>query len=265
MYTFEFERPDTIERASEILTMDDSARLVAGGMSLLPAMKLRLSQVSTLVDLGAVPNLKEIRFEAECVVIGAMTRHCDVAASPLVQRYLPVLAKTAGGIGDRQVRNRGTMGGSLANNDPAADYPAAALALNATIITNRREIAADDFFVDIYTTALEQGEIIREISFPIPTAADYVKFLQPASRFALVGVFVVRAADGTVRVAVTGAGASVFRCTELEKALSDDFSPNNALSVEIAPDGLNSDMHGDSHYRAHLIAIMAERAARACL
>lgn len=264
MYEFEFERPGTVEQASALLKADPDARVIAGGMSLLPAMKLRLSQVSTLADLSTISELKGIRQDGDRLVIGAMMRHCDVAASALVQDLIPALAKTAGGIGDRQVRNRGTIGGSLANNDPAADYPAAALALDATVHTNLRAIPADAFFIDIYTTALEEGEIIREVSFPVPAAADYVKFIQQASRFALVGVFVSRAQSGAVRVAVTGAGPSVFRCPELEAALNAEFSPE-AAQVEIDASELNTDIHGDAEYRAHLIAVMAGRAVGACL
>ncbi|NTJ11794.1 FAD binding domain-containing protein [Rhizobium lusitanum] len=263
MYKFEYVRPKTIEEASSFLANDPDARPIAGGMSLLPAIKLRLSRVSTLVDLSTVPGIKGVRMEGDCLIVGAMTRHADVAASTLVRQKIPALAETALGIGDRQIRNRGTMGGSVANNDPSADYPAAALALNATIVTNRREILADDFFIDIYTTALEEGELIREISYPIPTAASYVKFAQPASRFALVGVFLSRDAERSVRVAVTGAGPSVFRCRDLEAALNTDFRPE-AARIRIDPAILSSDIHGDGEYRAHLIAVLTERAVRAC-
>lgn len=265
MYSFDFERPESVDAASGSVADDDSARFIAGGMSLLPALKLRLSQVSKLVDLRHVPGISGIRYEDGKLIVGAMTRHVEVANDPLVQKHLPVLSTTASGIGDRQIRNRGTMGGSLANNDPAADYPAAALALNAVIRTNRRDIVADDYFIDVFTTALEEGELIREIAYPLPAAAAYVKYAQPASLFALVGVFVVRWADGSVRVAVTGAGASVFRVTEMEEALSASFVPETARAVQMSSEGLNSDVHGDADYRAHLISVMAERAVRACL
>src|SRR5262249_29998664 len=200
------------------------------------------------------------RKEADAIVIGAMTRHADVAASDDVKRAIPALASLAEGIGDRQVRNMGTLGGSIANNDPAADWPAAVVALNATVITNKRRIAAGDFFKGMYETALAADEIASSVSFPIPKKAAYMKFPNPASRFALVGVFVAQAADGSVRVAVTGAAPSVFRATALEAALGRSFTPDTAKGVKIDASGLNNDLHGSPAYRSHLVSVMAARA-----
>jgi carbon-monoxide dehydrogenase medium subunit len=261
MYEFDYQRPATLSDASAIIGGDEDARLLAGGMSLLPALKFRLSRATVIADLASIPDLSGIRREGDAVVIKAMTRHAAVAASEVVGNAIPALASTAGNIGDRQVRYRGTIGGSIANNDPAADYPAASLGLGATIRTTERDIAADDFFLDIYTTALEQREIIREVSFPILERAAYIKFAQPASLFALVGVFVSRSTDGTVRVAVTGAGSCVFRVPEIEEALTREFLPERARIV-VSSDGLTSDIHGDAEYRAHLIPVLAERAVR---
>ena len=215
-----------------------------------------------LVDLSGVPELKGIRKEGDAIVIGAMTRHAEVAASDVVKSAIPALAALAEGIGDRQVRNMGTLGGSLANNDPAADYPAAVLALGATVNTNKRKIAADDFFKGMYETALADGELITSVSFPIPKKAAYVKFPQPASRFALVGVFVAQSAGG-VRVAVTGAAPSVHRAKALEDALAKSFTADAAKAVKIDATDLNSDLHGSAAYRAHLVSVLAARAVAA--
>ena len=213
-------------------------------------------------DLAGIPELKGIRKEGDAIVIGAMTTHADVASSPVVKQAIPALAALAEGIGDRQVRNRGTLGGSIANNDPAADYPAGVLALNATVQTNKRKIAADDFFKGMYETALGEDEIITAVSFPIPKKAAYMKFPQPASRFALVGVFVAQTGSG-VRVAVTGAAAHVHRATAIESALAKSFTADSAKAVKIPADHLNSDLHGSAEYRAHLVAVLAGRAVAA--
>ncbi len=234
-------------------------KFIAGGQSLLGAVKLGLSAPEGLLDVRALPELQGITVDATTVRIGAATTHATVAASAAVQKAIPALADLAGRIGDRQVRNVGTLGGSLANNDPAACYPAAVLGLGATVHTDRRSIAADDFFLGIYTTALAEGEVITAVSFPIPLAAAWQKFKQPASRFSLVGVFVARFASG-VRVAVTGAGAGVFRAKPLESTLRGDWSPAAARAVKIGPAGLNSDLHGTAAYRAALIPELAARA-----
>jgi carbon-monoxide dehydrogenase medium subunit len=199
------------------------------------------------------------------VEIGAMTRHADVASSSSVQKTIPALAALAGIIGDRQVRHMGTIGGSLANNDPAADYPAAALGLGASIVTNKRKIEADKFFKGLYETALEAGELITSVSFPVPKRAAYMKFKNPASRFAIVGVFVADFGGGKVRVGVTGAGPSAFRQAEMEKALGASFAPESVANVKVKPDGLNNDLHASPEYRAHLITVMAKRAVEAAL
>jgi carbon-monoxide dehydrogenase medium subunit len=225
-------------------------------------MKLGLAAPESLVDLGQIAELKGISVSGNVVKIGAMTTHAAVAASADVQRAIPALADLASHIGDRQVRNRGTLGGSLANNDPAACYPAAVLGLGATVHTSSRTIAADDFFQGLFTTALQDGELITAVSFPIPKAAGWQKFKQPASRFSLVGVFVARF-DAGVRVAVTGAGPGVFRCSELEQALARDWSAAAARGVKVSADGLNSDLHGTAEYRAALIPELAARAVAA--
>lgn len=234
-------------------------KFLAGGQSLLGAIKLGLATPAGLVDVSRLAELQGIAVDGSALRIGAATTHATVAASAVVQRAIPALADLAGRIGDRQVRNRGTLGGSLANNDPAACYPAATLALGATVHTARRQIAADDFFQGLFTTALDEGELITSVSFPLPRAAAWQKFKQPASRFSLVGVFVARF-DSGVRVAVTGAGPGVFRCTALEQALGRDWSPAAARAVKVAADGLNTDLHGTADYRAALIPELAARA-----
>ncbi len=257
MYSFQYQRPADAASAAAAFSAD--ARYLAGGQSLVQAMKLRLSQSETLVDLGGVQDLAGIKIDAGKVVIGAMTRHADVANSADVKRVLPALSELAGGIGDPMVRNMGTIGGSIANADPAACYPAAVLALGATIHTNRRTIDGDAFFTGLYETALEAGELITAVSFPVPTRAAYVKFKQPASRFALVGVFVSQGAGG-VRVAVTGAKSSVFRCAELERALSAGFTEDTAKAVKVPVTDINADLHASAEYRAAMISVMASRA-----
>jgi len=258
MYSVNYERAKTVAEAASLIE-SSGGRAIAGGQSLLGAMKLRLADNGTVVDLGAIPELKVIRRDGNTLVIGAMTRHADVADSPVVQQAIPGLARLAGGIGDRQVRNMGTIGGSLANNDPAACYPSAVLALNASVHTTRRVIAAEDFFVNVYQTALEDGELITEVRFPIPEQSTYVKFEQPASQFALVGVYVAKTASG-VRVAVTGASATVFRATAVEQALNASFTPEAARKAQVPTDNLSTDLHATSDYRAHLIPVLAARA-----
>ena len=262
MYAFNYLHPTSVSGAVADLAQED-AKLLAGGQTLLPTMKQRLASPAAIVDLAHVAGLTGIRREGDAIVIGAMTRHADVATSAEVKKAIPALSSLAGGIGDPQVRNRGTIGGSLANNDPAADYPSAVLALGATVLTNKRKIAADNFFHGLFETSLEAGEIITEVSFPIPQKAAYAKFPNPASRYAIVGVFVAKTAQG-VRVAVTGAGSSgVFRAKALETALDANFSAAALANATIPADGLNADMHADAAYRAHLIVVMAKRAVTA--
>jgi carbon-monoxide dehydrogenase medium subunit len=262
MYNFNYQRPQSVADAAKAIAGKDEAKLLAGGMTLIPTLKQRLAKPSDLVDLGRIAELKGIKRDGNAIVIGAMTRHADVAVSDVVKSAVPALAQLAGGIGDPQVRNRGTIGGSLANNDPAADYPAAVLGLNATVITNKRRIAADDFFKGMFETALAQDEIITAVSFPVAEKAGYSKFPNPASRYAIVGVFVARS-GGQVRVAVTGAGPSVFRQKEMETALSRSFTPDAVANVKQSACGLNSDIHASAEYRAHLVTVMAKRAVAA--
>ncbi len=262
MYAFQLERATSAADAARHAAA--GARPLAGGQTLLAAMKLRIAQPDALVDLGGAADLSGISRQGSSLRIGAMTRHAAVAASAEVRQAIPALADLAGQIGDRQVRAMGTLGGSVANNDPAACYPSAVLALGATVHTTRRTIAADDFFVGVFTTALEEGELITAIDFPIPRRAAYMKFRQPASRFALIGVFVAQRDDG-VRVAVTGGGSGVFRHAGLEKALSAGFTPQAAAAVQVAADGLASDLHATAEYRANLIGVMAQRAVAKAL
>jgi len=254
-----YQRPTTVAQAAQLLGSSGDARALAGGQSLLPSIKLGLASPELLVDLGALPELTGITVGNGQVRIGAMVTHAAVAASAEVQQAIPALAVLAGGIGDRQVRNRGTIGGSLANNDPAACYPAAVLGLGATVHTNVRQISADSFFKGLYETELRAGEIITSVSFPVPEKAAYVKFRQPASRFSIVGVFLAKTAAG-VRVAVTGAGATVFRSKPLEDALNRSFTPTAVDGVTVPAQGLNNDLHATAEYRAHLIPVMARRA-----
>lgn len=264
MYDFEYHKAGSLDEAVAAVGKHDDYKLLAGGMSLLPVLKLRLARHAGLVDLGALGALKGVRREGSALVIGAMTSHADVAASGEVERAIPALAALAGGIGDPLVRNRGTLGGSIANADPAADYPAGVLALGATIVTHRREIAADRFFLGLFETALQPDEIITAVRFPVPDAAAYCKFRQPASRFALVGVFVARTPGG-VRVAVTGAAPAVFRFGEAEAALAKRFDPAALDGLALSPEGLNSDIHAAADYRAHCVVVMAKRAVAAAL
>ena len=259
MYQFEYHRPKTVEEVTALLARCESPKILAGGMTLLATMKQRLAAPSDLIDLQDIPGISGISADAKNVTIGAMTRHADVASSKEVARAIPALAYLAGRIGDPLVRHRGTIGGSIANNDPAADYPAACLGLGASIVTNSREIPADDYFRGMFETALKDKEIILRIVFPIPQNAAYQKFPNPASRYAMVGAFVSRSAAG-VRVAVTGAGPGVFRMTAMETALTKTFTPA-ALDGITAPIGeMLQDMHASGEYRASLIGVMAKRA-----
>jgi carbon-monoxide dehydrogenase medium subunit len=248
--------------AVKLLDQHGEDRLIAGGQSMLPAMRLGLASIEGFIDLGGVAELKGIRVEGNGVRIGAMTTHAEVAASKDVQSRAPAIACLAAGIGDRQVRNRGTLGGSLANSDPAACYPAAVLGTGATIHTNTRSIAADDFFKGLFETALKTGEIITAVTFPQVEKAAYMKFKQPASRFSLVGVFVAKTAQGA-RVAVTGAGAHVFRVKALEDRLNAKWAPESCDGVTVPSANLNSDLHGSAEYRAHLIPVLTRRAVAA--
>ena len=260
MYDFVYIRPSSVADATALLGQHEDARPLAGGMSLLSAMKVRLAAPSHLVDLARLEGLSGISTLDGELVLGAMTRHCDVAASPLVCATIPALARLAGGIGDRQIRHRGTLGGSLANADPAACYPSAALALGAVLLTDRREIAADDFFLGPYETALAADEILIGVRFRRPVRAGYVKFPHPASRFALVGVFVADFGAQGIRVAVTGAAGAVFRAAEIERALIGDYSEAAALRVAVSARNLNADHAASAEYRSHLISVMAARA-----
>ncbi|MGH7056862.1 MAG: FAD binding domain-containing protein [Acetobacteraceae bacterium] len=262
MYDFTYQKPGSLPDALKLLGADSEAKALAGGMTLIPVLKQRLNKPSTLVDLAGV-GLTGISVSDGRVKIGAMTTHATVANSAEVKKAIPALAKLAGGIGDKEVRHRGTIGGSIANDDPSADYPAAVLALSATIRTNKRAIAADEFFQGMFTTALEPGELITAVEFPVPEKAAYMKFPNPASRYAIVGVFVAKGKSG-VRVAVTGAGqAGVFRQKAMEEALSKNFSAEAIAKTATSPDGLNSDIHAGAEYRAHLVGVMARRGVEA--
>lgn len=261
MYEFELVQATSIADASAALARS-GGKALAGGQSLIGAMKLRLAQPGTLVDLSGIPDLRSITQDANGITIGAMATHAQVGDSDLVKRALPALASLAGGIGDRQVRNMGTLGGAVAHNDPGACYPPAIVALGATIHTNTRSIPGESFFTGMYETALGEGELITSITFPIPIRAGYVKFPNPASRFAMVGVCVAQRTDG-VRVAVTGAASCVFRSKALEDALTQSFTPAAAKAVTIDAAGMNGDLHASPEYRAHLIPIIAARAVAA--
>jgi carbon-monoxide dehydrogenase medium subunit len=262
MYAFTFERPTTAADAARLAA--SGAKALAGGQTLLASMKLRLADPGKLADLGGITELAGIRKDANSVVIGAMTRHADVAQSELVRTAIPALAAMAGHIGDKQVRALGTLGGSVANNDPAACYPSAVLGLGATVQTTQRQVPGDDFFTGLFSTALAEGELITAISFPVPRRAAYMKFKQPASRFALIGVFVAQTNAG-VRVAVTGGGNGVFRHKGLEDALNGSFTPDAAAKVSIDASQLSSDIHASAAYRANLISVMTQRAVTQCL
>ncbi len=260
MYQFNYTRAGSVADAVGAANRSAEAKYLAGGQTLLPTMKQRLARPSVLVDLAKVPELKGVHVQGSGLGLGAMTTHAEVAAHEGVRSMIPALAKLADGIGDAQVRHRGTIGGSLANNDPAADYPAAVLALGGTIVTNKRQIAADQYFTGLFSTALEPGELITAVGFPKPMKAGYAKFEQRASRFPLVAVFVAQTASG-VRVAVTGAGGNgVFRVPEMEMALAANFSADAIKDIKVAPSGMLSDIHGSADYRAALVTVMAGRA-----
>jgi carbon-monoxide dehydrogenase medium subunit len=262
MHHTHYHRPASVAEAVKLIGQHPDDKVLAGGQSTLPSMKLGLLAPEGFIDLAGVAELKGIRVDGSSVVIGAMSTHAEVAASKDVQATIPALALLAGGIGDRAVRNRGTLGGSIAHSDPAACYPAGVLGLGATIHTHTRQIAADDYFKGLYETALAPGELITAVRFPKPEKAAWIKFKQPASRFSIVGVFVARTAGG-VRVAVTGAGACAFRVKALEDRLNARFAPESCDGVQISADGLNSDLHGSAEYRAHLIGVLAKRAVAA--
>jgi len=263
MYDFSYHKAGSVSDAASKLSSAEDGKLVAGGMTLIPTLKQRLARPSDLIDLANLKDLVGIKVDGNGVTVGAMTTHAAVAASAEVKKAIPALAHLAGEIGDPHVRHRGTIGGSIANNDPAADYPAGCLGLGATIVTSKREIAADDFFRGLFETVLEADEIITAVRFPKPKRAAYMKFPNPASRYALVGVFVAETAKG-VRVAVTGAGQDgVFRVADMEAALGKNFSADAVANIAVPQDDLNSDIHASAEYRAHLITVMAKRAVAA--
>ena len=265
MYEFKYHRPTTVRQAAGLLARQEEAKLLAGGHTLIPTMKLRLAGPKHLIDMSKIEGISGIEMKGRSLVIGALTPHVEVATSAVVKENIPALAELAGLIGDPAVRHRGTIGGSIANNDPNADYPAAALGLGATIVTNKRRIAADDFFKGLFETALEGDEIIVRVQFPKPNKAGYVKFPNPASRFALVGVFVSKRGSD-IRVAVTGAGSNgVFRVKSFEEALKKRFGPKSLEGMTIPDDGMSSDIHGSAEYRAHLVGVLARRAVAAAV
>ena len=264
MYSFDYKSPSSLSEAVAMLQSSDDGLLLAGGHTLLPTMKQRLASASDLIDLGGVSELRGISVSDDTVTVGAMTTHAEVATSSDVRGAIPALADLAGGIGDPQVRNAGTIGGSIANSDPSADYPAALVGLCATVNTNSRSISAEDFFSGMFETALEENEIITSVSFHIPKCAAYCKFPNPASRYAIVGVMFADCSHG-MRVAVTGAGPSVFRVSEMESALAQSCTASSVANISISADDLNSDIHASAEYRAHLVTVMAKRAVeKAC-
>jgi carbon-monoxide dehydrogenase medium subunit len=263
MYAFAYHRPSTVAEAVSLLQGATDGRFLAGGHTLIPTLKQRLASPSALIDLSRIGELKRIFIDrGSQLVIGATTTHAEVAASQDVRSWTPALAHLAERIGDAQVRNLGTIGGSIANNDPVADYPAAVVGLNATVHTNQRQIAADDFFTGMFDTALNDGEIITEVCFPKPDKAGYMKFPNPASRYAIVGVMVAQS-GGDVRVAVTGAGPCVFRLPDFEQALASNFAPSALDGLSVSSADLNTDIHASAEYRAHLVKVMAKRAVQA--
>ncbi len=264
MYEFSYHRPASVAEAAALITRAVDGKFVAGGQTLLPTMKHRLASPSDMIDLGGIAELEGIVVNGNIVTIGAMTAHADVAASTEVREAIPALAALAGNIGDPAVRNRGTLGGSIANNDPAADYPAAVIALGATVRTNQREIAGEDFFTGMFETALEEDELIVAVDFPRPEAAAYMKFENPASRYAIVGVFVARTAPGP-RVAVTGATACAHRAHRLEEALQGACNAAALDDFRAPVERMNADIHASAEYRAHLVKVMAQRAVAACV
>ena len=265
MYNFEYHRPGSVQEAVGLLRSNPEATVVAGGHTLIPTLKQRLAQPSDLIDLNGISELKGIREEAGGLTIGAMCTHGEVTRSEVVHRVIPGLAGLAAVVGDAQVKNRGTIGGSIANNDPAADYPAGLLALDATVRTDRREIRADDFFLGMFETALEEGELVTAVHFRKPERSAYAKFRNPASRYSIAGVMVADFGGGNVRVGISGAGPTAFRGTDFERALSSNFTPDAVKDIKVSPDGLNKDIHASAEYRAHLITVMAKRAVKAAL
>lgn len=264
MYQFNYHRPTSLADAEKLFSGADDPKFLSGGHTLIPTLKQRLASPSDLIDLSGIKDLAGITVSGSAVTIGAATRHADVAASADVRKAIPALADLAGWIGDPLVRHRGTLGGSIANSDPSADYPAAIVALGATIHTNKRTIAGDAFFTGMFETALEPGEIVTKVAFPAAERAAYEKFRNPASRYAMVGVFVAKTAGG-VRVAVTGAAPSVFRQAEMEAALTKSFTPEAVAGIKVSADGLNADLHATAEYRAHLVTVMAKRAVARAL
>lgn len=263
MKDFELHRPSTIEEASTLFAQYEGAKYLSGGQSLLPVLKLELAEPSALISLAGIAELRQLRVDGQALVIGSLVTHDEVSRSPEVRQHLPALAELAAGIGDAQVRNRGTIGGSVAHADPSADYPAALLALGATVSTNRRKLAAADFFTGLFESALEAGELVTAVSFPLGQKAAYAKFAHRASKYALVGVMVA-VGPGGVRVAVTGAGATVFRVPQMEAALAKSFAPEALDGISISADDLNGDAEASAEFRAHLIGVMAKRAVAAC-
>ena len=260
MYDFAYHKPSTVADAAKLLAADPDARAISGGMTLLPALKLRLNKPTSLVDLSGIAELRGVKREGNTIIIGALTKHYEIATNADIKASIPALASMASSIGDTQVRNRGTMGGSVANNDPSADYPAALLAMGATIQTNKRKVSADDFFQGMFATALEAGEIVTAVHIPVPEKAGYAKMKNPASRYSMAGVFVAKGPSG-VRVAVNGAGANgSFRAAAMEKALSANWSPDAVAGVKMDAGDMNGDIHGSAEYRAHLVTVMAKRA-----
>ena len=264
MYRFNYHKPASLAEAQTLFQDADDPMYLSGGMTLIPTMKQRLAAPTDVIDLAGIGEMSGITVDGDKVSVGAFTRHNEVAGDPGIQATLPVLSHLAGLIGDNQVRNRGTMGGSVANSDPAADYPAAVVGLGATVVTKDREIPGDEFFEDLFETALKPGEIITRIDFPVPVRANYQKFPNPASRYAVVGVLVAEFSDG-VRVGVTGAGPCAFRATGLEEVLNQDLSPDALDVVEVPDAGFNNDLHASNEYRAHLVKVMAKRAVAGLL
>ena len=259
MYETTYHRPSSVAEATALFAKGSEPEYLAGGHTLIPVMKQRLASPSDVIDLGRIKELVGIELSADALTIKAATTYFDIMQSADVKKAIPAIVHLTSVLGDPQVRHRGTIGGSIANNDPAADYPAAVLALGATIKTDKRSIAADDFFTGMFSTALEENEIVTEISFPVPEKSAYKKFANPASRYAMVGVFAAKIKDG-VRVAVTGAAPCVFRVPEMEVALAKNFTPDAIANIAVDKGGMNSDIHGSAEYRAHLVTVMAKRA-----
>lgn len=263
MYQTTYHRPKSLSEAASLFSSSGDAAYLSGGHTLLPTMKARLAAPANLIDLRNIAELKGIQVTGDAVAIGAATTHAAVAQSADVKRAIPALAGLAGSIGDPAVRHLGTIGGSVANNDPAADYPAAVLALAGTVHTNKRQIAADEYFTGLFSTALDEGEIVTKVSFKVPAQAGYAKFRNPASRYPMAGVLVAKLKDGSVRVAVTGAGSDgAFRWTAAEQALAGNFSPDALQGLSVDQSGMMGDIHGSAEYRAHLVGVMARRAVK---